>query len=59
MVVTPFAADGRIDDAAVERLVEDHCQAGIAGIIVPAVAGEFEKLSGTERLDLARRAVDS
>jgi dihydrodipicolinate synthase/N-acetylneuraminate lyase len=58
VVVTPFERDGRIDHESLERLVEDYCANGVAGIIVPAVASEVDKLSPVERLELVRRVVE-
>lgn len=48
VVVMPFEADGSIDHGSLERLVEDYCACGIAGMIVPAMASEVNKLSGPE-----------
>lgn len=58
VIVTPFDAGGRVDLESLERLVEDYCAGGIAGVIVPAVASEVDKLSGPERLELVQRVVE-
>ena len=59
VIVTPFLADGSIDHESLGRLVQDYCAGGIAGMIVPAVASEVDKLSGTERLELVQRVVEA
>ncbi len=58
VVVTPFEVGGRIDHGSLERLVGDYRASGIAGMIVPAVASEVDKLSGAERLELVQRVVE-
>ena len=58
VVVTPFEGEGRVDYESLERLVEDYCSGGIAGMIVPAVASEVDKLSGAERLEIVQRVVE-
>jgi len=58
VIVTPFDVGGRVDYQSLQRLVEDYCLGGIAGIIVPAVASEVEKLCGAERLELVQRTVE-
>lgn len=49
IVNTPFDENGQIDVASLERGVEDRILAGVAGLIVPAVASEVDKLTTNER----------
>lgn len=46
---TPFLADGRIDEAGVARLAERSVAAGVAGMLVLAVASENRALTLEER----------
>jgi 4-hydroxy-tetrahydrodipicolinate synthase len=46
---TPFLADGGVDLASVSRLVDASIGAGVAGLLVLAVAAENRSLSVTER----------
>jgi len=46
---TPFLADGAVDFAGVARLAEASCAAGVAGMLVLAVASENRALSVDER----------
>ena len=52
-MITPFGADGKIDYAAVERLVEWYLASGCAGIFSPCLSSEMFDLSADERLELA------
>lgn len=58
VVQTPFASDGGIDFASLERLLDDAIEAGVDGFLAPAVASEVECLSPDERFTLARRVAD-
>ena len=55
-LVTPFVA-GRIDEAAIERLVDWQIACGTAGIAVCAQAGEPTSLTAEERAHVIRAAV--
>ncbi|RPI08753.1 MAG: dihydrodipicolinate synthase family protein [Zetaproteobacteria bacterium] len=46
---TPFAADGSLDLASLQRLADHVIRAGAVGAVYPAVASEAAKLSGEER----------
>jgi 4-hydroxy-tetrahydrodipicolinate synthase len=48
-LVTPFAADGRVDEAAFARLVAWQVLAGIDGIVPVGTTGEAPTLSADER----------
>lgn len=59
-MVTPFQADGSIDAAALERLIDWHLDSGTHAISVTGTTGEPSALSLQEReyvLDVAARAV--
>jgi len=51
-VITPFDEDGRVDEAALERHVDDVLSAGAAGVVALATTGESTALDDRER-DLA------
>ncbi len=51
---TPFDAQGRVDEPAVRRLVEETVSAGCQGILAIAVAGEQASLSLSEKDRTAR-----
>ena len=46
---TPFSADGALDLASIETLVEFLVQGGVTGLAVLGFLGEAHKLSGPER----------
>ena len=48
-LVTPFAADGRLDEAAFRRLVRWQILAGIDGLVPCGTTGESPTLSSAER----------
>jgi N-acetylneuraminate lyase len=52
---TPFAADGDLNLAAVERQAEHLARAGVAAVFVGGTTGECSSLTVDERLALARR----
>ncbi|MCK0146740.1 dihydrodipicolinate synthase family protein [Arenibacter sp. F26102] len=47
---TPFTKEDTIDHTALKNNVEEALKAGVAGILVPAMAAEVYKLSHSERL---------
>ena len=49
MLVTPFAADGALDEPSLERLVRDQLEAGADGLAVLGLGGEGAYLSVEER----------
>lgn len=55
---TPFRADGAVDYAALERHAELALEAGVAGFLVPAFAGEVLALTEDERIGLAKTVRD-
>lgn len=56
-LVTPFAADGEVDVASFEALVERQIAGGIAGLVPCGTTGEAPTLTDSEQVELVRRAV--
>ena len=56
-LVTPFTADGAIDEAAYRRLVARQVLAGIDGVVPVGTTGEAPTLTGAERDRLIELAV--
>ncbi|WP_375462404.1 dihydrodipicolinate synthase family protein [uncultured Methylobacterium sp.] len=54
---TPFAADGAIDLASIDRLTDFYAQGGATGLTVLGVMGEAPKLDPAEALVVARRFI--
>jgi 4-hydroxy-tetrahydrodipicolinate synthase len=48
-LITPFAADGSVDVAAIERLCTDYLDAGVAGIVALGTTGEPAALDESEK----------
>jgi 4-hydroxy-tetrahydrodipicolinate synthase len=57
IAATPFEDDGRIDEASIDSLVEFYVRCGCRGMTILGVMGEFQKLSETETLAVARRFI--
>lgn len=57
IAATPFTDDGRIDNASIDSLVDFYARSGVHGMTILGVMGEFQKLSETETLDVARRFI--
>lgn len=57
-LVTPMQADGSIDFAAFDTLVEWHISQGTHGIVVVGTTGESATLSSNEHIDLIAHCVD-
>jgi 4-hydroxy-tetrahydrodipicolinate synthase len=55
---TPFAPDGTLDLASLQRLTEATIAAGVDGITVLGVAGEAQKLNPEERKIVIQTVVD-
>ncbi|MEK6719777.1 MAG: 4-hydroxy-tetrahydrodipicolinate synthase [Chloroflexota bacterium] len=58
-LVTPFAVDGSIDEAAFRRLVQWQILAGIDGLVPCGTTGEAPTLSDDERDRLIRLTVET
>lgn len=52
---TPFHADGRIDEASLDTLMERYIAAGATGVTVLGIMGEAPKLEPDESLNIAAR----
>jgi len=55
-IVTPFK-NGKIDDSALERLVEFQIKGGVDGIVPAGTTGESSTLGFQENIDVVARAV--
>ena len=55
-IVTPFK-NGKIDDAAFERLIEFQIKGGVDGIVPAGTTGESSTLGYQENIDVVARAV--
>jgi 4-hydroxy-tetrahydrodipicolinate synthase len=56
--VTPFDGEGRTDEAAFRRLIDQFVADGVAGVIVAGSTGEWYTLSDDERVRLFEIAKD-
>jgi 4-hydroxy-tetrahydrodipicolinate synthase len=56
-MVTPFAADGRIDEEAAVRLMNHLVEHGSDGLVICGTTGEVSTLSDSEQLGLIELAV--
>ncbi len=56
---TPFTKEDTIDKAALKNHVEEALKAGVAGILVPAMAAEVYKLSHLERLEMLSTVLET
>ena len=54
---TPFHADGRVDEASVDRMTDFYLECGSTGMTVLGVMGEAPKLDSTESLALAKQFI--
>ncbi len=57
IAATPFQASGAIDHASIDSLVEFYVRCGVSGMTILGVMGEFQKLSETETMEVARRFI--
>jgi 4-hydroxy-tetrahydrodipicolinate synthase len=56
-IVTPMRADGAVDFAALERLVEFHIDNRTDGIVAVGTTGESATLSVEEHIDVVKRVI--
>lgn len=56
---TPFTQENRVDLGSIERNVIRACEAGVAGFLVPALAGEVGQLSQDERVAMVRTVLET
>jgi 4-hydroxy-tetrahydrodipicolinate synthase len=59
IAATPFTEGGAIDYASIDRLVEFYVGCGVDGMTILGVMGEFQKLSESETLAVAKRFLDA
>jgi 4-hydroxy-tetrahydrodipicolinate synthase len=57
-MVTPFDADGRVDEEAAVRLMHHLVEHGSDGLVICGTTGEASTLSDEEQLELIRLAVE-
>lgn len=57
-LVTPFDAGNRVDDAALERLIEFHVREGTDGLVIAGTTGESATLARDEHARLIARAAE-
>ena len=55
IAATPFTDTGAIDFASIDRLVEFYLDCGVDGMTILGVMGEFQKLSESETMAVAKR----
>lgn len=58
VVVTPFAADESLDEAALRSAVDYYVGSGLVGILVLGVLGEADRLADAERERVQRIAIE-
>lgn len=56
-IITPLDADGNVDEAAVERLIEFQLRSGVSGIFIMGSSGEGPWLDSAQRETLLRASV--
>jgi 4-hydroxy-tetrahydrodipicolinate synthase len=56
-LVTPFNAQGGVDEASLQKLVEDQIAAGVSGLVPMGTTGESPTLSHEEHLDVVGKVV--
>jgi 4-hydroxy-tetrahydrodipicolinate synthase len=57
-LVTPMDAEGKVDDAALQRLIDFHVDAGTAGIVAVGTTGESATLDEAEHCAVIARCVE-
>lgn len=57
-IVTPFTADGELNEPAVRRLIDRLLAAGVHGLFVLGTNGEFFAMTEDEKVELVRMAAD-
>ena len=56
-LVTPFDASGKVDDKALQALVEAQVHAGVAGLVPMGTTGESPTMSHEEHLNVVSKVV--
>ncbi len=57
-LVTPFGADGELDEAALRAVVDRSIEGGVHGVVACGSTGEFTALSSDERRRIVEIVVD-
>lgn len=57
-IVTPFTKGGRLDEAALERLIQRQIKGGVEGIVPVGTTGESPTLDYEEHVHVIKRAVE-
>jgi 4-hydroxy-tetrahydrodipicolinate synthase len=57
-IVTPFRRGGKLDDAALERLIGNQIKGGVDGIVPVGTTGESPTLDYEEHVHVIKRAVE-
>jgi 4-hydroxy-tetrahydrodipicolinate synthase len=57
IAVTPFTADGALDEASIDSMVDFYFEAGVDGLTVLGMMGEAPKLTQAEALLVVRRTL--
>lgn len=57
-LVTPMGADGAIDYAALEKLIEFHVRAGTEALVIGGTTGESPTLTRAEHVELVERSCE-
>ena len=58
-LITPFDADGDVDEGGLGTLIERQIDSGVTGVAVVAGSGEYVNLSPDERERVVRASVDA
>ena len=58
-LVTPFNADGSIDDAGIQRHVDRQVDAGIHGLVPLGTTGEFTTMTHEERTHVTEAVIEA
>ncbi len=59
IAATPFTDAGAIDYASIDHLVEFYLGCGVDGMTILGVMGEFQKLSESETMEVAKRVLSA
>ena len=57
-LITPMQADGTVDYAGLERLIEHHIAAGTDGLVIAGTTGESATLATPEHIEVIRRSAE-
>ena len=57
IAVTPFDAEGGVDFASIDRMMDFYLKCGVDGLTILGVMGEAQKLDADEALAVVRRVI--